>query len=220
MTATLTRPETAASSPEPETDRLTPRVTLAALEYMPLEVKDLPFELRGYQMSRDEAVDNLQFSRYPFRDATAADLLRMGRQGGWLKECNTPPEVEIVDGLILTAATSVHLFDRPSAVSRWIQEQFVSHTLAHIGQDESGGPRRMLQARELAKPAGLYDQAAALHLLQDSPLGPFSVNSINFRLGRLLGCAFLGVIGDHNEAFLANELAQALEKNMAQVLFN
>ena len=219
MTALVTRPETA-SVPEPATDRLTPRVTLAALEYMPLEIPELPFELRGYQKSRDEAVDNAAYSKYPFRDASAADLLRLGRQGGWLKECNTPPETEIADGLTLTAATSVHLFDRSGAVAAWIREQFVDHTLARVGQAEPGGPRHMLRAEELPPPPGLYDQAAALHLLQDSPMGTFSVNIINFRLGRLLGCAFLGTIGDHNEAFLANELAQALEKNMAKVIFN
>ena len=205
---------------EPEEDKITPRVALADLEPMPLTAALLPPELRGYETSQAGPVSNEKFSQYPFRETTAADLQRLGRQGGWLQEHNSPRDWEIADGLLLTAATSVHLFDRPAAVASWIQEQFVEHALSRIGQKAGSAGRRLLQAQQLPEPAGLYDRAAALYLLQDSPMGIFTVNMVNFRLGRLLGSAFIGTIGDHSRPEITQTLAQALERNMAQVLFH
>ena len=53
-----------------------------------------------------------------------------------------------------------------------------------------------------------------------SPTGIFSASVVNFRPGRLLGCAFVGVLGDHDRGELAADLARRLERNMARILLS
>ena len=58
---------------------------------------------------------------------------------------------------------------------------------------------------------------SGLRVLQGGPAGLLSSTVIDFRVGRLLGVAFVGVIGEHERTELATELALALEKRMVQV---
>jgi hypothetical protein len=41
---------------------------------------------------------------------------------------------------------------------------------------------------------------------------------VDFRVGRILGVAFVGAVGDHQRLDLANQLAQALEKRIVRVV--
>jgi hypothetical protein len=55
-------------------------------------------------------------------------------------------------------------------------------------------------------------------VLQGGPSGLISSTVVDFRLGRLLGVAFIGTIGDHTRLELTMEVGQALERRMASVV--
>jgi hypothetical protein len=65
--------------------------------------------------------------------------------------------------------------------------------------------------------SGLYDESVGLQVLQGGSTGLLSSTVIDFRVGRLLGVAFVGVVGQHDRTELATELALALERRMVQV---
>ena len=65
---------------------------------------------------------------------------------------------------------------------------------------------------------GFFDESVALHVLQGGPTGLISSTVVDFRLGRLLGVAFIGTIGDHQRPELTMQIGQALEKRMAAVV--
>ena len=65
---------------------------------------------------------------------------------------------------------------------------------------------------------GFFDEAVALKVLQGGSMGLMSSTVIDFRVGRILGVAFVGSVGDHNRLNLANQLALNLEKRIVQVV--
>jgi hypothetical protein len=71
---------------------------------------------------------------------------------------------------------------------------------------------------ERLEPAGLFDESVALKVLQGGAMGLMSSTVVDFRVGRILGVAFVGAVGDHQRLDLANQLAQALEKRMVRVV--
>ena len=68
------------------------------------------------------------------------------------------------------------------------------------------------------QPASFFDEAVALKVLQGGPGGLVSSTVIDFRVGRLLGVAYVGTLGDHQRLELAAELGLALEKRIVKVV--
>ena len=68
------------------------------------------------------------------------------------------------------------------------------------------------------EPHGFYDEAVALKVVQGGPRGLVSSTIIDFRVGRLLGVAFVATIGDHTRLELTTELGLALEKRMVKIV--
>ena len=65
---------------------------------------------------------------------------------------------------------------------------------------------------------GFFDDAVALKVLQGGASGLISSTVIDFRVGRILGVACVGTVGDHQRTELATELALALEKRIVRVV--
>ena len=205
---------------DPRLDRLTSRAGLDQLAAMTLELPELPPEFRSYHRARSGPVDNARIAWQSFHNTTAADVQRQSRQGGYIKEFAATAEVELDDGLNLAVATSVHLFDRPESVAAWLRDQFLGQFAKLAGQPLGSRGAQLISARPLPDPAGFYDRCAALKAVQGGPGGVFSASIVNFRLGRLLGCALIGVLGDHDRAEPAADLARRLERNMVRTLLN
>ena len=185
------------------------------LEYMALEAGDLPGDLRGYQLAREGALDNDDMAENGFAGSAPERFIRAGRIGGYMREFVPTSDLIPEDGLNFVGATVVHLFREPQQVSGWMTEVFLKDFEANVGESVGSG-QQIISVNRL-EPVGLYDEAVGLYVLQGGPAGLLSSTVIDFRVGRLLGVAFVGAIGEHRRADLATELAVALEKRIVQV---
>jgi hypothetical protein len=152
-----------------------------------------------------------------FPGSTAERFRTLGRITGYLGEFAAPaPEGDVIPvGYDLLAATVVHLFDDPEGVSRWIDEIFIGEFCAHVDQELHPG-QRLLTVERLT-PRGFADQAVGLRVLQSSEPGPVSSTIIDFRVGRLLGVAYVATLGNCERLALVEQLAHTLERRFVQV---
>ena len=199
-----------------EIDRATYRVTDGNLEFMVLETRELPQEFRGHQVIREGVLDNETMAEQGFADNTPERFRQAGRVTGYMREFGPTSSMPVQDGSNLVAATVAHLFDNPETVHDWMHDIFLKDFEANVGEGLDGG--QQLVSVERLEPAGFFDEAVALKVLQGGAPGLFSSTVVDFRVGRLLGVAFVGTAGDHQRLELASELAMALEKRMVRVV--
>ena len=191
------------------------RVGEPDLEDMTLEAADLPDDLRGYQLAREGPLDNDEMAENGFKGSTAERFRNAGRIGGFMREFVPTSDVVPAGGVNFVGATVVHLFENPDQVSGWMSDVFVKDFEQNVGESVGSGQQIISVSR--LEPDGFYDEAVGLHVLQGGPAGLLSSTVIDFRVGRLLGVAFVGAIGESERATLTTELALALEKRMVQV---
>ena len=197
--------------------RATQTITSSHLPRMVLEQRDLPVALRNFLPMRDNLLDNETMAQQGFPGSTAERFRDLGRITGYLGEFAAPaPEgEEIPVGYDLLAATVVHLFEDPEGVSRWIDEIFVGEFCARVDQELHPGQRLLTVERLTTR--GFTDQAVGLRVLQSSEPGPVSSTIIDFRVGRLLGVAYVATLGNCERLALVEQLAQTLERRFVQV---
>lgn len=196
--------------------RATYRVTQETLPEMVLEKSEFPSDFQAHQIVREGELDNDQLARNGFVGSTAQRFLDAGRVTGNMREIGPTANMAMSDGFDFMAASVVHLFDTPESVGRWMHEIFLKDFEDHVG--DSVGQGHQLVAASRLETGGFYDESVALHVLQGGPTGIISSTVVDFRLGRLLGVAFVGTIGDHRRLELAMQIGQALEKRMAAVV--
>ena len=197
-------------------ERATFRVAEGDLEYMTLDKADLPPEFQGYQPVRVGVLDNTNMAEHGFAGSTEARFRRAGRINGYMREFGPTAEMNIYDGFNFVGSTVAHLFDRPESVSGWMTDIFLKDFEDNVG--ESVGDGAQLISVQRLEPAGFFDESVALKVLQGGPQGVASSTVIDFRVGRILGVAFVGTVGDHDRLELAGQLALALEKKIVQVV--
>ena len=197
-------------------ERATYSVTVSSLELMVLEKADFPSGFQGHQVIRDGELDNETLARNGFTGNTADRFFQAGRVTGSMRELGPTSDMRMQDGFDFMVASVVHLFDKPDSVHGWMHEIFLKDFEDHVG--ESVGQDHQLVAASRLEATGFYDEAVALKVLQGGPSGLMSSTVVDFRLGRLLGVAFVGTVGDHQRLELAVQVGQALEKRMAAVV--
>ena len=195
--------------------RATQTITPSDLPRMVLYQRDLPAALRHFLPTRDNPLDNETMAQQGFPGSTSERFRALGRITGYMGEFAAPaPEGdEIPAGYDLLAATVVHLFDDPEGVSRWMDEIFVGEFCARVDQELHPG-QRLLTVERLT-PRGFADQG--LRVLQSSEPGPVSSTIIDFRVGRLLGVAYVATLGNCERLALVEQLAHTLERRFVQV---
>ena len=120
---------------------------------------------------------------------------------------------------ILEVATVVHLFERPEHVDRWIDDVFVGDFRDRVGAEEPDGQR--LMGVETLKVSGFHEHAAALLVVHEAPEGTVLASTIvDFRLGRLLGVAYIVAKRDTAFTELATELGIGLERQMVRTVLD
>ncbi len=196
--------------------RATYRVTKETLPEMVLEKGEFPGDFQAHQIVREGELDNEQLARNGFAGSTAQRFLDAGRVTGDMREIGPTSNMAMSDGFDFMAASVVHLFDTPESVSRWMHQIFLKDFEDHVG--DSVGQGHQLVAASRLETGGFFDESVALHVLQGGPTGLISSTVVDFRLGRLLGVAFVGTIGNHRRLELAMQIGQALEKRMAAVV--
>lgn len=197
-------------------ERATYSVSENSLPDMVLDKGDFPTDFQGHQVVRDGELNNETLARNGFAGGTADRLFRAGRVTGSMREFGPTSNMRMEDGFDFMAASVVHLFDSPDSVHDWMHDIFLKDFEDHVG--ESVGDGHQLVAATRVETDGFFDESVSLRVLQGGPSGLISSTVVDFRLGRLLGVAFVGTIGDHYRANLSMQIGQALEKKMASVV--
>ena len=197
-------------------DRPSYSVTEGDLELMVLGKSELPLELQGHQIMREGMLDNEAMAEQGFADNTSLSFRQMGRVNGYMREFGPTFFMAVQDGSDVVAATVAHLFDDPESVHNWMHDVFLKDFEDNVGANLTEG--QQLVSVERLEPAGLFDEAVGLKVLQGGAPGLFSSTVVDFRVGRLLGVAFVGTVGDHVRLELASQLAVCLEKRMVKVV--
>ena len=197
-------------------NRATFHITDEHLEQMVLDKADLPSEFSVHQLVREGLLDNQTMAEQGFPGNTEERFRQAGRITGFLREFGPTTQMQAPDGFNFMGATVAHLFDDPDKVLVWMHEIFIKDFQQNVG--ERVGEDHQLVSVERLEIAGFYDDAEALKVLQGGPAGLVSSTVIDFRLGRLLGVAFVATVGDHQRLKLATELGIALEKRMVGVV--
>ena len=196
--------------------RATYRITQDVLEELVLDRNEFPSDFQSHQVVREGELDNERLASNGFSGSTAERFREAGRVTGQMREVGPTSTMAMSDGFDFMAASVVHLFDSPESVSSWMHEIFLKDFEEHVG--DSVGQGHQLVAATRLETNGFFDESVALQVLQGGPSGLISSTVVDFRLGRLLGVAFVGTIGDHSRPELTMQIGQALERRMASVV--
>jgi hypothetical protein len=194
--------------------RATQRITTADLSRMVLTHRDLPAALSDFHASREGILDNDTMARQGLPGSSAERFRSVGRITGYLQEfiASMPEEGEIPVGYDLVAATVVHLFDDPEGVSHWIKDVFIADFESHVDQEIHPG-QRLLSVERVAF-QGFVDEVAGLRVLQSTEDGPVSSTVVDFRVGRILGVAYVATMGNCERHDLIERLGRGLERKI------
>lgn len=193
-------------------------VPIEELQFMVLDKSRLPADFAGFEELRETELDNESMAKHGFGDRTADDLRKLGRVTGYVREFVVPqgaPTLGEEPAEIMMAATVVHLFDDEESVKLWIDESFVRDFRNHVGKETETG--QVLQGVEILKIEGMNDYAASLLVVHELPDAVLASTIVDFRVGRLLGVAYVVAKRDVTLLDLAKELALELEKQMVRV---
>lgn len=196
--------------------RATYRVTEETLDDMVLAKSEFPSEFQGHQVAREGELDNERLARNGFAGSSAERFRDAGRVTASMRELGPTSEMDMTNGFDFMAASVVHLFDSPESVTKWMHEIFLKDFEDHVG-DSVGQGHQLVSATRL-ETSGFFDEAVALRVLQGGPTGLISSTVVDFRIGRLLGVAFIGTVGDHERSNLTMQIGRALEKRIASVV--
>lgn len=199
--------------------RATDSIGEADLPRMVLNLHELPSPLSDFIQVRKGELDNETMAEQGLPDSSAARFRQVGRLTGYLQEFAAPePDDEKIPlGYDMAAATVVHLFDNASGVSRWIEEVFIADFEARVDR-EIHPDQRLLMVQRVPF-TGFADQVAGLCILQSSPIGPIASTVVDFRVGRLLGVAYVATLGNYERQGLVARMGQELERKMMRVVF-
>lgn len=192
------------------------RISESDLEFMVLDKGDIPSAFSGYQVVREGVLDNEMMAEHGFSGSTPERFKKAGRINGFMREFGPTADMGVFDGFNFVGATVTHLFDEPRSVSSWMHDVFIKDFESNLG--ESVGNEQQLISLEHLDPSGLFDEAVCLKVLQGGATGLVSSTVIDFRVGRILGVAFVGAVGDHLRLEQATELALALERRIVRVV--
>jgi hypothetical protein len=198
--------------------RATRTITEADLPRLVLNQHELPPPLRDFLPARTGVLDNDTMARQGFPGSSAERFRAVGRLTGYLQEfaAPMPEDEEMAVGQDIAAATVVHLFEDMHGVSRWIEEIFLGEFAAYVDQELQPGQRLLMVQR--LEFHGFADEVAGLRVLQSSPLGPISSTVVDFRVGRLLGVAYVATFGNFERRELTERLGQALQQKIVRVV--
>jgi hypothetical protein len=187
------------------------------LPYMAIPAEELPGVLTGFQEGRHGELDNETMAAQGFPGSTTETVAATGRITGYLREFVTPLNAGLgLPELDLMAATVVHLFNDSDQVSRWMRDRFLGEFKSFVGK-ELGHDQKLISADEVTVD-GFSDESVGLHTSQMTESGLISSTVVDFRVGRLLGVAYMVATGDVKRLEPVTEMGLALERRMVRVV--
>ncbi len=191
--------------------------TEAELELMVLDSHQLPEEFRGFRLGREGEMDNDEMAEHGFPGNTGEGFRGLGRITGYHREFVAPPTRRTPpEGSDIAVATVAHLFTDEDSVSGWMSDVFLGQFEENVGK--SVGVDQRLESVERVKACGYQSDALGIRAVQSSSKGLLSSTVIDFRVGRILGVAFILTVGDYEREALTNALAGELERQIVRVL--
>jgi hypothetical protein len=199
-------------------NRATRSITEADLPRMVLELRELPAEFQGFHPTHDGILDNATMAEQGFPGSSAEHFAAIGRLTGYVQEFSAPlPRGEtIAVGQDLAVATVAHLFEDAGGVSRWMQEVFLGQFEANVGQEIHPGQHLLMTERLPFQ--SFADEVVGLRVLQSGPHGPVSSTVVDFRVGRLLGVAYIATLGNCERRAVVERLGHLLERKIVRVV--
>jgi hypothetical protein len=97
-----------------------------------------------------------------------------------------------------------------------MNDVFLHDFQQNVGQDVGHG--QTLENIQQLEPSGFFDEAIALKAVHRNQNGLVSSTVVDFRVGRILGVAFVGAVGDHTRLDEVTELGLVLERNIVSVV--
>ena len=195
--------------------RATDAVQMTDLEHMLLQPADMPPELAGFVVTRENELDNETMAEHGFPGQTEESLGEAGRISGYLREMSRELEEEPETGTIVSAGMVAHLFRDGASVERWIDETFLSEFVGNAGRILDNG-HELLHAEEVPV-SGFHGKAAGVFAVHDVPVGVIGSTIVDFALGRLLGVAFVVALGSSEHLAASRELALRMERRFVSV---
>ena len=196
--------------------RATYTISDALIERMVLEPVELPGGLSSFQLARSGYLDNHTMAEQGFPGNSAEGFARVGRITGYLAEYANPAAGSAAGpGVDVAAGAVVHLFDREDSVKVWMHDIFLRQFQENVGESSRDGSE--LVSVEKLSARGFADEAVSLRATHRSTVGLVSSTVIDFRVGRLLGVAFVVSTGDLERLEPTTDLALALERRMVAV---
>lgn len=188
------------------------------LERMLLSREQLPPGSAGYQVVREGELSNEAMADLPMAGRSAQELRKMGRVTGYQREwLTTVNEDNLSEGDDLALATVVHFMESPEAVSNWMKVVFLGEFKDKVGL-EIGGGHKLVSVEELSPNGQFHQEAVSVRAVQEGPKGLMSSCVLDFRIGRLLGVAYIVTVGDRNRLGVVETLARTLERHMMSVV--
>ena len=187
------------------------------LQGMMPDLEDLSPQFHCFQLTKDGPLDNAELAEGSFPGNTAESYRESGRISGHVREFVRPAEsVPFAPGTDIVVCTTVHLFDTPESVSDWITDVFLKQFEEQVGRDLPHEHR--IAEVERLEPQGFYDETAALRVLYDVTGEQVSSTIVDFRIGRLLGVAFVLTLGDDERLPQAEQAALTLERRIVSYI--
>lgn len=192
------------------------QATVDDLEFMALEREYLPPRYSGYRTVRQGPLNNHEMAENGFPGSTEERFQDAGRIAGYMREFGSAASSNSNDGFNFVVASVAHLFVTPDSVSDWMNDVFLHDFQQNVGR-EVGHGQTLVEVQQL-EPIGFFDEAIALKAVHSSRSGVVSSTVVDFRVGRILGVAFVGVVGDHTRLDEAAELGIVLEQQIVSVV--
>jgi hypothetical protein len=184
---------------------------------MVLAKAELPEDLQQYLLAKEGILDNEAMAEHSFSGTMTEGINASGRITGYVREFATPLQVVALEaGSNMMAATVAHLFQEIPQVSQWINERFLGEFQRAVGQEVQ--PDQKFLAADRLDFEGFFDEAVGVRTLQTTPAGTISSTIVDFRLGRLLGVAYVVAMGDVERRELVQKMGIELERKMVKVL--
>ena len=185
---------------------------------MVLGEEDLMPLYGGFALVREGELDNRALAERGFEDATERRFQDAGRIAGYVREFASPGARLNMDGADLMVGSVAHLFDAPESVSGWMRDIFLKDFMDNAGVELEEG-QKVVEAKEL-RPKGFFDDAVALKATYDNYGQIISSTVVDFRVGRILGVAYVTTVGDHTRLDEVTALGISMEKLVVAAALN
>ena len=186
------------------------------LPRLALSAHSLPCRYESYTHIREDNLDNHKMAEHGFPGASEERFVEIGRINGFVREFWSSTVDPDIDGADVLIGSVAHLFDTPAGVRDWMYDVFLNDFSNNIGTDAGEG--QVLVGADRFAPEGFFDEAVGLRASYNRYGHPITATIIDFRVGRILGVAYMATTGDHARVEEVTDLGIKMEESIVGVV--